>query len=59
MLFLRGGYKFNVDAENFSLGVGLKIPISFAKANLDYSIANYRDLGFAQRFSINLMLQTK
>ena len=59
MLFLRGGYKFNVDAENFSLGAGLKIPISFAKANLDYSIANYRDLGFAQRFSINLMLQTK
>ena len=59
MLFLRGGYKFNVDAENFSLGAGLKIPISFAKANLDYSIANYRDLGFAQRFSINLLLQTK
>jgi hypothetical protein len=59
MLFLRGGYKFNVDAENFSLGAGLKIPISFAKANLDYSIANYRDLGFAQRFSINLMFQTK
>jgi len=59
MLFLRVGYKFNVDAENFSLGAGLKIPISFAKANLDYSIANYRDLGFAQRFSINLLLQTK
>jgi len=59
MLFIRGGYKINVDAENFSIGAGLKIPVSFAKANLDYSIANYRDLGFAQRFSINLMFQTK
>jgi hypothetical protein len=55
MLFLRGGYKFNVDAENFSLGAGIRVPISFAKTELDYSISNYGDLGFAQRFSVNLM----
>jgi len=59
LLFLRGGYKFNVDAENFSFGAGIKVPISFAKTELDYSISNYKDLGFAQRFSINLLFQTK
>lgn len=59
MLFLRGGYKFNVDAENFSVGAGFRVPISFAKTELDYSISNYKDLGFAQRFSINLLFQPK
>ena len=59
MLFLRGGYKFNVDAENYSFGAGLRVPISFAKTELDYSISNYKDLGFAQRFSLNLLFQIK
>jgi long-subunit fatty acid transport protein len=59
LLFFRGGYKFNVDAENFSAGVGLKFPISFAYANLDYSISNYRELGIAQRFSLNLLFPSK
>ena len=59
MLFLRGGYKFNVDAENYSFGAGLRVPISFAKTELDYSVSNFKDLGFAQRFSLNLLFQTK
>lgn len=54
-LFFRAGYKLNVDAENFSGGVGFKVPISFAYANLDYSIANYTDLGLAQRFTLNIL----
>lgn len=58
-LFFRGGYKFNVDSENFSAGVGLKFPISFAFANLDYSISNYKELGLAQRFSLNLLFPSK
>lgn len=58
-LFFRGGYKLNVDAENFSGGVGFKVPISFAFANLDYSIANYKDLGFAQRFTLNILFPSK
>lgn len=58
-LFFRGGYKVNVDAESFSGGVGLKFPISFAHANLDYSIANYSDLGIAQRFSLNILFPSK
>jgi len=58
-LMFRAGYKMNVDAENFSAGIGLKFPISFANADFDYSIANYRDLGLAQRFSLNVLFPTK
>ena len=58
-VFVRAGYKFNVDAETFSAGAGVKFPISFAKASLDYSIAQYKELGFTQRFSLYLMLPSK
>jgi hypothetical protein len=58
-LFLRGGYKFNVDAETFSAGAGLKFPLSFAKANLDYSISKYKELGFTHRFSLNILFPKK
>ncbi|MBE2219422.1 MAG: PorV/PorQ family protein [Ignavibacteria bacterium] len=58
-LFLRGGYKFNVESENFSAGVGFKVPISITKTSLDYSIANFKDLGFTHRLSINLLLDKK
>jgi len=54
-LFFRGGYKLNVDSENFSAGIGVKSVISFAHAELDYSLANYQDLGLAQRFSLNIL----
>jgi hypothetical protein len=56
MLFLRAGYKFNVDSENFSAGAGFKVPISFSKLNLDYAITNYRQLGIAHRISLNILL---
>lgn len=59
MFFVRGGYKFNVDSENFSAGVGVKVPVSFAKLNFDYAISNYRTLGLAHRISINLLLPKK
>ena len=55
-LFLRGGYKFNVESENFSAGFGIKFPVSITKTSLDYSIANFKDLGFTHRLSINLLL---
>lgn len=55
-LFFRGGYKFNVDAESFSLGAGFKVPVSFSKVNLDYSISKYKELGFAQRLTLNVLL---
>jgi hypothetical protein len=58
-LFIRGGYKFNVENENYSAGIGLKVPIYISKTSLDYSIANFKDLGFTHRLSINLMFDKK
>lgn len=58
-LMFRGGYKFNVDSETFSLGAGFKVPVSFAKISLDYSLADYSELGFSHRLSINLILPDK
>ena len=54
MLFLRGGYKFNVDEQNYSFGLGFHTPISIAEFTLDYAFANFQRLGSAHRFSIIL-----
>lgn len=58
-LFVRGGYKLNVDSESYSFGAGLKLAISYAQANLDYSISKYDELGMAHRISLNLLFPTK
>lgn len=58
-LFVRGGYKFNVDMENFSAGIGVKVPIYLTRTSFDYSIANFKDLGFTHRISINLLFERK
>lgn len=58
-LYLRAGYKFNVESENYSAGIGVKAPISMTTAALDYSVANFKDLGFTHRLSINLLLNNK
>jgi hypothetical protein len=55
-LFLRGGYKFNVDTENFSAGIGVKVPVYVTQTSVDYSIANFKDLGFTHRISLNILL---
>lgn len=56
LLYLRGGYKFNVDEQNYSFGMGVNVPISFAHFNFDYAYANFARLGSAHRFSIILGL---
>lgn len=56
MLFLRGGYKFNVEEQNYTFGAGISVPISIAKFTLDYAYANFSRLGSAHRFSIILGL---
>lgn len=56
ILFLRGGYKFNVDEQDFSFGAGFHTPISIAEFTLDYAFANFQRLGSAHRFSIILGL---
>jgi Type IX secretion system protein PorV len=56
MFFVRGGYKFNVDEQNYTFGAGLKAPISIAEFTLDYAYSNFSRLGSAHRFSIILGL---
>lgn len=54
MFFLRGGYRFNVDEQNFSFGLGVQVPISIAEFSFDYAYTNFEKLGSAHRFSIIL-----
>jgi long-subunit fatty acid transport protein len=53
-MFLRGGYKINVEEQNFTFGAGVKIPVSIADVNVDYAFANFTRLGSAHRFSLIL-----
>lgn len=54
--YLRGGYKFNVEEQNYSFGAGVNLPISIANVTVDYAYANFVRLGTAHRFSIILGL---
>lgn len=54
IVLFRGGYKFNADEQNYSLGFGVYIPIRIAECSVDYSYSNFTRLGNAQRFSITL-----
>jgi hypothetical protein len=56
IFYLRGGYKFNVDEQNYSFGAGVKVPISIANVTVDYAYQNFVRLGTAHRFSIILGL---
>jgi len=56
ILFLRGGYKINVEEQNYSFGAGVNVPISMAEFTFDYAFANFEQLGSAHRFSIILGL---
>lgn len=55
-VFMRGGYKINVEEQNFTFGAGINIPISIAQFGLDYAYSNFSRLGSAHRFSILLGL---
>jgi len=56
MFFARGGYKINVDEQNFSFGAGVNVPISIANVSVDYAFTNFTRLGSAHKFSIILGL---
>jgi hypothetical protein len=56
IFFLRGGYKFNVDEQNYSFGAGVNVPVSIANVTVDYAYSNFVRLGTAHRFSIILGL---
>ncbi len=54
ILSLRGGYKFNVDEQNYSFGAGVHLPLKIADVSVSYAFVNFTRLGSAQRFSIIL-----
>ncbi len=53
-LFLRGGYKFNVEDQDYSFGAGVKAPLLFSTIILDYALANFERLGAAHRITVSL-----
>ncbi|MEE9431383.1 MAG: PorV/PorQ family protein [Melioribacteraceae bacterium] len=56
ILFLRGGYRFNVDEQNLSIGAGFKLNTDYGNATLNYSFNNFERLGSVHRLSIILGL---
>lgn len=56
IFFVRGGYKINVEEQDFTLGAGLRIPIKLARVNFDYAYSHFSRLGSAHRFSLMLGL---
>ena len=56
LFYLRSGYKFNVDEQNYSFGAGVSLPISIANVSVDYAFSNFSKLGSAHRFSLILEL---
>lgn len=62
--FLRGGVKRTIGepllakavstAEDYSFGAGVKFPIGFANANVDYAFSNFNELGYVHRISLVL-----
>ena len=56
ILFLRGGYKLNVEEQNFSFGAGIEAPLGFANVAFDYGYATFERFGGIHRISILLKL---
>lgn len=54
MLALRGGYKINYDAESWSLGVGVILPVANLRVRVDYAYSDFGFLNCTQRFSLGI-----
>lgn len=51
LVFLRGGYKFNYDEENLTLGAGLNVRFANTSLRLDYAYGRFGVFDNTQRFS--------
>jgi hypothetical protein len=56
LFYLRGGYKFNVEGQNYTFGAGVCAALGIANVKFDYAYANFTKLGSAHRFSLILGL---
>jgi len=53
-LFLRAGYKINVDEQDFTFGAGLKVNTSIANIIFNYGYASFERLGSTHRLSLQI-----
>jgi len=51
---LRGGYKINYDAETWSLGAGVTLPLGGSILRVDYAYSDFGYLTNTQRFSLGI-----
>jgi long-subunit fatty acid transport protein len=56
ILFLRGGYKLNVEEQDFTAGAGVQLPLGIADVAFEYAYANFARLGSSHRLSLILGL---
>lgn len=56
LFYLRAGYKFNVEGQNYTFGAGVKAALGIANVKFDYAYANFTKLGSSHRFSLILGL---
>jgi hypothetical protein len=54
MVYLRGGFRLNADAESFALGGGVAVPISAGIVRLDYAYSDMDYLGSVNRISLEM-----
>jgi hypothetical protein len=53
-IFLRGGYKYNYDDEDFTFGAGVDIPLQDASFKFDYAYSVYDILPSIHRISLGI-----
>jgi type IX secretion system protein PorV len=53
---LRAGFKTIREEEKYSVGFGLKLPISVADFRLDYALTDFGRLGFVNRLAVQFQL---
>jgi len=52
--FVRGGYKFNYDDQDFTFGAGANVPLGGSAVYFDYAYSLYDILPSVHRISVNL-----
>jgi len=52
--FIRGGYKYNYDDQDFSFGAGANVPLGGSAVYFDYAFSIYDILPSVHRVSVNL-----
>ena len=53
-VFLRGGYRFNHALATYSAGAGVCMQLGNINFQFDYSISDYSQFGFVNRFGLSL-----